>query len=104
MTTTITKKVSNVLKTLVFINVKPLNNNRKETYRTRLWTNDERLGDRQRPRVEMSDPGWGAARSGGAGRCLAGRGLLGAGCCHALGGASAGGCSVGGGGARGGAV
>ncbi|KAL5732600.1 hypothetical protein ACOSP7_031953 [Xanthoceras sorbifolium] len=74
-----------------------------------LWTNDERLGDRQRPRVEMSDQGWGAARSGGAGRCLAGRRLLGslllgAGCCHALGGASAGGCSVGGGGTRGGAV
>ncbi|KAL5780084.1 hypothetical protein ACOSQ2_010821 [Xanthoceras sorbifolium] len=53
---------------------------KKETYRTRLWTHDERLGDRQRPRVEMSDRGWGAARGGGAGRCLAGHALLGSGC------------------------
>ncbi|KAL5738238.1 hypothetical protein ACOSP7_030999 [Xanthoceras sorbifolium] len=67
----------------------------------------------------MSDQGWGAARGGGAGRCLAGRALLGshtllgagcyrvllgAGCCGALGGAHVGGRSVGGGGARGGAV
>ncbi|KAL5754097.1 hypothetical protein ACOSP7_022317 [Xanthoceras sorbifolium] len=67
----------------------------------------------------MSDRGWGAARGGGAGCCLAGRELLGAGCCGAgccgalllaagycgaLGGARTGWRSVGSGGARGGVV
>ncbi|KAL5779213.1 hypothetical protein ACOSQ2_009950 [Xanthoceras sorbifolium] len=77
--------------------------------------NDERLGDRQRPRVEMSDRGWGAARGGVAGHWAScwtraavarywARAAVARCCCGALGGARAGGPSVRGGGARGGAV